>query len=192
MLQINKQHLSSNICNTESYNVNAITEGIRVQDFDAIAEKYLPLRHQLFYFFLKISLTSLFLYITFDSINQGGNDRFTTALLPNILTAAIPALAEKFCSPFNIDEALNFHAEEIKFDYLEVFQKPSDKLPTTSTICPKCLMYILPLSYSVTEFISFIFNTINRRKSPVAAQPCSTNSSTNNDESAPLLITPSS
>lgn len=198
LLQINKEHFSDQQLREEpkhangSVNSDAKPEGIYVDYFDTIAEKYLPLRHQIFYFFLKITLTSLFLYITFDSINQGGSDKFTTSLLPNILTAAIPALAEKFCSPFNIDDTLNFHAEEIKSDYLDEIQKPPP-IPATGSIastCNKRLMLFAPFLYSLKVFISFILKSIFKRPSPVEARQCPTTCSIccikNNNEKKPL------
>lgn len=92
---------------------------ISVGDVDRIAEKYRPLRHHFFSFFLKIILTSLFLYFIFHSIDKAGNDKFTTSLLPMLLTVAVLALVDKLCTPSNFDKTLQIQEDQIKSDFLE-------------------------------------------------------------------------
>lgn len=160
--------------------VNAVehakdAERISVQNFDKIAEKYLPLRHQLLLFFLKTTLTTLFIYVTFDTINLGGNDKISSSLLPIILTAAIPALLEKFCSPFNIEETLKFFADDIETDFLNEYtnctSEPQNKAKKEG------IVLWCPIFYSLKVFIDFIANAIyNFKKStPTLVQPCCLN-----------------
>lgn len=150
-------------------------ERISVQNFDKIAEKYLPLRHQLLLFFLKITLTTLFLYVTFDTINLGDNDKISSSLLPIILTAAIPALLEKFCSPFNIEETLKFNADEIETDFLKEYTNCTSEPQNEAN--NEGLVIWCPIFYSLKVFKDFISNAIfNFKKSkPILAQPCCPN-----------------
>ncbi|CAG2195372.1 unnamed protein product [Mytilus edulis] len=139
-------------------------ERISVQNFDKIAEKYLPLRHQLLLFFLKITLTTLFLYVTFDTINLGDNDKISSSLLPIILTAAIPALLEKFCSPFNIEETLKFNADEIETDFLKEYTNCTPEPQNEAN--NEGLVIWCPIFYSLKVFKDFISNAIfNFKKS---------------------------
>lgn len=148
-------------------------EKINVYAFDKIAEKYLQLRHQLFYLFLKIILTTLILYITFDSINQQENNQFSTSLLPVILTVALPSLAEKLCSSSNIDEMLKLHEDEIRSDFLEGLSSTIQitilsNVPDTKFM--KRVMLGLPVFYSLYVFICFIRNSLCLRSSIVNAR----------------------
>lgn len=170
------------------------TVRISVDNFDRIAEKYVPFRHQMFIFFLKITITSLFLYVTFE------NDQYTISLLPTILTVSIPVIVEKLCSPNNFDKTLKLHDDEIKSDFLE---RLSNTIPETVIVnsiptskCIKRLMLGFPVLYSIVAFICSICITICLRHSPVSARPCPFNcesccTNENNDrepESIPLRI----
>lgn len=174
LLQIKKEY-EQTIKSSEKAVVH--TDIIDVEDFNTLAEKYLPLRHQLFVFFLKITLTTLFLYVTFDTINQGGNDKITSSLMPILLTVAIPALLEKLCSPSNIEDILNVHDDDIKTDFLERLKTPPSKTEDSSNAENEELSLLyFPLYYSFKVFALFLKNVIHKSKneSTVEAQECST------------------
>ncbi|CAC5380438.1 unnamed protein product [Mytilus coruscus] len=158
-------------------NAEGQIERIYVHDFDRIAEKYLPFRNQIFYLILKITLTSLFLYVTFDSINQGENNKFTIAFLPTIITVALPELAEKLFSPFNIEETLKLHEDEIKSDFLEGLNNTIPKTIVSNIQADnrmERIMLVFPVVYSVFVFCCFIRNTICLRPSSFNTRPCPT------------------
>lgn len=196
MFKFKSEQMNENRSNDDMKTVK-----ISVDNFDRIAEKYIPFRHQMFIFFLKITITSLFLYVTFDSLTNVENNQYTISLLPTILTVAIPAIVEKLCSPINFDETLKLHNDEIKFDFLASLSNNHDDIPKTIIVnsIPTCkhirrLMLGFPVVYSVLVFVCFICKTICLRHSPVMARPCSFNcesscTNKNNDrepESFPL------
>lgn len=177
LLQIKKEYVFDEQTIKSSENAVVHTDRIDVEDFNTLAEKYLPLRHQLFVFFLKITLTTLFLYVTFDTINQGGNDKIASSLMPIILTVAIPALLEQLCSPSNIEDILNVHDDDIKRDFHERLKNPSSKNEGSSNAENEELSLLyFPMYYSVKVFALFLKNVIHKSKneSTVKAQECPT------------------
>ncbi|CAC5402814.1 unnamed protein product [Mytilus coruscus] len=103
--------------------VNKKVISIPVELFDRVAREFMPLRMQLLILFLKLFFTGIFLYVTFDSISKGGNAGFLTSQIPLIITVVMPSIAERICSPSNIEDDIKMNEEDIKL--LIVNYKPN-------------------------------------------------------------------
>lgn len=106
---------------------------IPVDLFDQIASEFVPLNVQVLNLFLKVFFTGLFLYVSFDSMSNGGKDNFLTSQIPVIITVVMPAIAERLCSTSNIKDDVKMNEDAIKYIIANYKRNSDDKTVDTST-----------------------------------------------------------
>ena len=185
---------------------------IPIELFDEIANEFMPIKMQLLILFLKLFFTGIFLYVTFDSINKGGNAGFFTTQIPLIITVVMPALVDSiWSSQSNLDDT-KAHEDDIKKKISRYNIKPPetcsvDRKVDERDFFSKHFALICPILYTVKCILESILfcrkeSAINHseldivncpseincfRKAPQIEDNGAINSSDGATESDPLL-----
>ncbi|CAC5408567.1 unnamed protein product [Mytilus coruscus] len=151
-----------------------------VELFDQIAKEFVPLNVQVFILFLKVFFTGLFLYVTLDSLSNGGSDDFLTSQIPLIITVILPAIAERLCSPSNIKDVVKMNEDAIKH-MIENFKPNCDEnpnepstitQPTGKTNFCTLLVIFCPIVYAMKNIITYPFICCSKQAKKIDVSYC--------------------